>query len=531
MARKGSRILLAGLAGVALVLLFLCLNGATPARAGTNIHCVNTSGTGCGVGCGGGCYSSVQAAVNAATDGHEIHIAGGTYYGPGAGTVAVIAKGLLIRGGYDAACSGHDPDMYETVLDAQWGGSVVSVTNATDVVLLNLTLTRGDATGNCSQGGCGGGIFACGSNLQVGACVITNNVALTAGSGDYGYGGGICVQGGGADIWGSQVVSNVASTSSDPTGYGYGGGIAAFLDFNGVTLRENQIRDNLGAMHRGGNGGGVYLWSVMGADVLTNVIRGNRGTIAAGQDSCGAGIYIITSSRITVAGNHIEGNSANPGSNGSGQGGGVYIRMADVNLTRNTIVGNSTGQSASSWRLGGGVAAYSAGPLTLTNNLIALNDSGSAGGGGLYVDWESTPPVRVLLVNNTIADNGTHAAAAGIRVDDDVALVMTNTIVAGHTVGLTNTNPASSAISADTNLFWNTSDPITGAGGTRQDPLLLSSYRLSEGSPALDAALTISWLTVDLDGNPRPEPGGSDYDIGAFEGARWEVYLPLVLKN
>jgi len=31
--------------------------------------------------------------------------------------------------------------------------------------------------------------------------------------------------------------------------------------------------------------------------------------------------------------------------------------------------------------------------------------------------------------------------------------------------------------------------------------------------------------------NPRPEPGGTDYDIGAFEGARWEVYLPLVVRN
>jgi hypothetical protein len=45
----------------------------------------------------------------------------------------------------------------------------------------------------------------------------------------------------------------------------------------------------------------------------------------------------------------------------------------------------------------------------------------------------------------------------------------------------------------------------------------------------VDAGLTVSWLTTDLEGNPRPQDGG--YDIGAFEGVRWEVYLPLVLRN
>ena len=52
---------------------------------------------------------------------------------------------------------------------------------------------------------------------------------------------------------------------------------------------------------------------------------------------------------------------------------------------------------------------------------------------------------------------------------------------------------------------------------------------LRPGSPAVNAGLDIPWLTVDLEGNPRPQ--GSKYDLGAFEGVRGEVYLPLVVRN
>jgi hypothetical protein len=70
---------------------------------------------------------------------------------------------------------------------------------------------------------------------------------------------------------------------------------------------------------------------------------------------------------------------------------------------------------------------------------------------------------------------------------------------------------------------------IVGTNAIHSDPLLAADYHLRPGSPAVDTGRPISWLTTDLEGNPRPQ--GSGYDIGAFEGVRWDVFVPLALRN
>jgi hypothetical protein len=93
------------------------------------------------------------------------------------------------------------------VLDAQWGGSVISITNAGDVLLMHLILTHGDGSGNCGSEGCGGGIYATGTSLHVGHCVITDNVGSSTGY--CGRGGGIYVHNwfhpAPAEIWDSRL--------------------------------------------------------------------------------------------------------------------------------------------------------------------------------------------------------------------------------------------------------------------------------------------------------------------------------------
>jgi len=512
-------------AGIALLLIVLWPDVTTPAQADSSVYCVNSTGTGCNAVCGGGCFASVQAAINAAPSGGEIRIAGGTYTATG-GTVAVITKPLALIGGYapDFGSPNPDPTTYQTVLDAQWGGSVISITNAVEVLLMHLTLTHGDGSDNCGSGyGCGGGIYAKNTSLHIGNCVITNNVANRTGN-RRGLGGGIyAFLPPVIEIWSSQILSNTANTSASTLSPPSKGGGLCVLAGSAVIL-ESQIRDNVGSVAGGpGYGGGILLENLDSCQVMSNTISGNRAaTVRSG--SSGGGLYLWSVRKCDVTANRIENNWTNP--NWAGDGGGILIHDSEVRLDRNVIISNTALPPGSAWAVyGGGVSISTDRPVTLTNNLITHNTASSNGGGGVYVRRFTPPFGRALLVNNTIADNGHSGVAASMYV----TLVLTNNIIAGHTTGLTVTPPFTGAVAADHNLFWNTTDPITGSNAILKDPLLGVDYRPRPGSPAIDAGATIPWLTVDLAGNHRPQ--GSGYDIGAFEGVGYEVFLPLVLRN
>jgi hypothetical protein len=510
MNKKRFLCMLAILQALLMVLVLAWLEPATPVRADSNIRCVNQTGTGCDGVCGT-CYASIQAAVNAASPGNQIRVAGGIYTDT-AGTVATINKELQIHGGYSPDLSSLNLDQYTTLLDAQWGGSVISITNAGDVMLQHLTLTHGDGAGNCYNTlGCGGGIFVKDTTLHVGNCAITNNIGSSVGGG---WGGGLYVHDSNAEIWGSVIVSNTASANHSTTSTAYGGGVYAdsYGGSNGISLRNNQFLDNVGSVSAQGRGGGVYLNNLTGVEVLTNTFRGNRATIYNATSGWGGGLDIEMGSDVYVAGNQIDNNNTHANPSYAGYGGGVYIYDSDVHLASNAIFSNITSY-------GGGIFIRSEQPITLSNNLIVSNTS------GINVTEYYSPSVsRALLVNNTIVEN----SSSGVQASFYGMITLTNNIIAGQSIGIDTPYPFSSTISADTNLFWNTTDPITGVNGIRQDPGLTANYHLRPDSPALDQGLTIPWLTTDMNGNPRPQ--GSKYDIGAFEGLWREVFLPVILR-
>jgi hypothetical protein len=449
--------------------------------------------------------ATIQHAIDQAIAGDDIRIAGGKY--TRAGTVAAIDKQLTITGTYAPDFSGYDPELYETILDAQWGGSVISMTNAGDVTLMHLSLTRGDGAGNCGSIGCGGGVYSKDTNLHLGRCTVENNVGNSSGRGE---GGGIYAYNGDHTIWKNHIASNTANADSSSSDYGAGGGI--YIQFGTASLTENVIADNLGNSWYGGDGGGISLNNLSHAAVLTNVITGNNANATGSiYGSYGGGIYTHMVLSGNIAGNKVENNLCNGG------GGGIQVNYSDIHVTRNTIVSNTA-------RSGGGAHIQGTTLVTLSNNLVAHNQA-VAWVGGIFVTESYTPTGKSLIVNNTIFEN----EDSGIGVWGYVVMTMTNNLIAGNGKGIGTPGPFTGTITADHNLFWNSADPISGTNPVLANPKLTPHYHLRDGSPALDAGLTIPWLTIDLDGEIRPEHGA--YDIGAYEGAWWDISLPLVLRK
>jgi hypothetical protein len=86
-------------------------------------------------------------------------------------------------------------------------------------------------------------------------------------------------------------------------------------------------------------------------------------------------------------------------------------------------------------------------------------------------------------------------------------------LLSGHADGISQLNPSNGTFSANTNLFWNTSDLIVGDNPIQQDPLLTPNYHLSSSSPAINAGID-GGVTIDVDGDPRDD---GNPDIGADE--------------
>jgi hypothetical protein len=517
MKRRVVRCVLSSLFGPATVALFLAAGASAAPDLPAVARYVAPAPTGNDQGGANDCLTdsnpcaTIQHAIDVAISGQALRIAGGTYYGSG-GSVVVMTKTLTIQGGYSLDFSTHDPDLYTTTLDGQRNSSVISTT-APATWLYNLTISGGDGTGSCPySGGCGGGIYAANTDLVVGACIITDNVGSTS---DSGHGGGIYVDNWPSSrnvtVWGSLIANNTANADAASSNYGTGGGV--LVQSGSATLVNNTVEGNLAHAAAPGIGGGIYLAFLDGADVLTNTIRNNVGADGASTAGYGGGMNVDYCSSTTVSGNVIESNYAH--SDPAGYGGGMYVAHSDLHITRNWIVGNHAFG-------GGAVHIESQDVVTLSNNLIADNTALVAG--GVNVQLGSPSGSRALLVNNTIADND----AAGVAASWYAVVTLTNCIIAGNDQGIQVGGVLTGGIFADTNLFWNASDPITGTNAIVQDPLLWGSYYLREGSPAEDAGLDIAWLTTDLDGRVRPSGA---CDLGAFEGVRLGVFLPLVLRS
>jgi putative cofactor-binding repeat protein len=231
-------------------------------------------------------------------------------------------SGSALLGGYSADFSARNPDINETILDANGVElSFVIFFSGTNALVDGFTLTGANrtCTVNCQSYYHGGAIRVRGGAPTISHNRIQSNVAFARGGGIY------VGQGASPTISANLIYSNTTDSLTD----GRGGGIYVHWGTT-VVITGNTIISNVA----GALGGGIAVAGTQ-ASVLNNTISFNQVVTTAGH---GGGVIMIWDASGEVKNNTIGYNYSRD------SGGGVEIRDCQrVTVTRNTVYANSEG--------------------------------------------------------------------------------------------------------------------------------------------------------------------------------------------
>jgi hypothetical protein len=263
-------------------------------------------------------------------------------------------------------------------------------------------------------------------------------------------------------------------------------------------------------------------------------------TVQNGLASSGPGISVSFAS-------FLEGNS--PPSlfenmiikdNVGSYGGGMWLNpMGTGNITiRNSVFTNNVGSAIHN-------QICDNSDIIVENCLIYGNDGGSseAGAFGSAGDYYSGYGLRII--NSTIVNN-TGGFTGGILMYTDANVYLRNSILYNNTPNELTTIGDIITIDVDYTLLTNGSDVTIYNSGIgiqenwgdniyQGDPGFVdydnNDFHLSEYSQLIGAGTTTGAPTTDIEGNPRPNPAGSNPDMGAYENPYGvPQYQPQVLN-
>ncbi|MBT4359519.1 MAG: T9SS type A sorting domain-containing protein, partial [Candidatus Marinimicrobia bacterium] len=268
-----------------------------------------------------------------------------------------------------------------------------------------------------------------------------------------------------------------------------GGGI--YIRFASPILEDLRVTNNVA----GYQGGGIY--AEYSNPIIYNCIVSNNQC-----PNLGGGLMLF-GSRAEVGNTEISQNFA-----GSG-GGGVSIGNSPSPILTNVLITNN-----SATYHGAGVFLYLWATPSIINSTITDNFC-SSGGGGVSIRESSTSIVNSILFNNEPQE-------LYFLVGEDTSSVeVTHSLVEGGFEGV--------ELIDESYISWE-------SGNIDSDPHFLSStssnYSLSDYSPCLGAGLdTLIVPVVDFAGNPRPNPAGTNPDIGAYESSLAEPIVVVEVQN
>ena len=428
-------------------------------------------------------HPTIQAALDAAFDGDTVIVADGTYKGAG-------NKNLDFRGKVITVISENGPD--KTIIDCEEDGRGFYFHNGEghDSVVSGFTIMNGQAFG-------GGGIFCDAASPTITNCIIQSN---SAGSG---RGGGIYCKSS------SPIITNCTIRDNNATGGG--GGINCFD--SSPEIKNCTISGN--------GGGGLSIFGVTASPEITNCNISDNSDIGgnAGGIYCRYGSPIINNCTINknvgrTAGGIVFDQASGTVTNCSineNEGGGINCWSSSPTISACIIQGNSAFGSGD----GAGITCtYSSAPI-IQNCLISKNSSGENGrGGGVYSSGSSP-----TIINCTIAENSAGTDGGGVYSYGSSSLNISNSIVSGNA-------PEEIYYSGDIPTITYSTIPggWPGEGNIPFNPDLEDpandNYRLKDYSICIGSGTTAGSPASDIEGSPRPNPAGSNPDMGAYEHSR-----------
>jgi hypothetical protein len=246
--------------------------------------------------------------------------------------------------------------------------------------------------------------------------------------------------------------------------------------------------------------------TIQGENAATTIIQGDR---------IFTQVTIRSSLSITIRNLTIR--DGGPFAEGGGQPEGGGISIFGPHPGSNSVILENlilTGNQASN----GGAIGFQGGDLKIINCLISDNVAGNAAG-AMIVRNDST----VMLETTTVVDNRANHLVGGVA--NEAHLTVINSIFWNNLLEQIHTNPAGPPFVVTSVSFSDIQGGHAGIANIDQDPLFVdapnSNFRLSLGSPGIDAGINTEAPASDLDRTARPIDGDGDgmavVDMGAFE--------------
>ncbi len=383
---------------------------------------------------GKGEHSRIQSVLEAAQDGDTVLVSPGTYEE----NVSFLGKSVELR-------SAARPEI--TIID---GGGLESTVRfiageGRKTALSGFTVRNGHAS-------VGGGVRVFNASPAITGCVITENRA--------------------------------------------GGGIGIGVEFGSPLIQGNTITGNRPSTRFFGGlgGGGIYLGSTPGAEVVSNVIADN--TIGSGAG--GGGIFLNNAGGSVISRNLIHGNTAMlavPPDSPSDGGGINIVNTLNVFVEQNLVLSNRADRGSGVWWIAGDGQP---GP-TLINNTLARNSAKE--GAAVFANGFDA---GARLVNKILlGDPGTPAVSCGDTSPGTFPRFLFNDIWSG----------------GGARFGGACADLEPGGGNISTDPSFVDpageDYRLGPDSPCREAGTLAGAPETDWDGRPRP--CGAGVDLGVYE--------------